>query len=205
MHKHFRIIAIHNYMIDQGVVSPGDERTTISGLWKKLESLYNLPNLDEREDSMLHSSSDENGSPGEPYYPFDLPDREYGGLKFDKRINLDGSKSPGLLNSRRASTTVDTDEPASSPAPGRRGGRTTRRGGRISKLQQEAESSRRTSKAASMTEDEQIEDVGQEEGEDEAGSDAADEDEAVEAVKARSSARSRRTIKGKGSYKEQRA
>lgn len=194
MHKHFRIIAIHNYMISQGVVNPDDEHTTIPGLWTKLGSLYNLPILDEREDSILHSSSDENGSPGALYSPYDLPDSEYGAMKFDKRINLDGSKSPSLLNSRGESTIADTDEPGSSPAPGRRGGRATRRGGRVSKLQQEAESGQRTSKATSATEDETMEDARDEEGEDEDDSDDAGEEEnADESPKARASARGRGT------------
>lgn len=197
MHKHFRIIAIHNYMIGQGVINSDDEHTTIPGLWTKLGSLYNLPMLDEREDSILHSSSDENGSPGELYCPYDLPESDYDGMKIDKRVNPDGSKSPALLHSRRESTIPDTDEPGSSPASGRRRGRAIRRGGRISKLQQEAGGSRRTSKAASTTEDEPMEDAEQEEGENEEDSDEADEDEAEESSKTRSSARGRGTVKGR--------
>jgi MRG-binding protein len=211
MHKHFRVIAIHNFMVGQGVVNSDDQHTTIAGLWTKLGSLYNLPVLDEREDSILHGSSDENGSPGELYCPYDLPEQEYGAMKFDKRINLAGSKSPASFNSRRESTIADTDEPGSSPAPGRRGGRATRRGGRLSKLQQEGagSSSRRTSKAASATEDEIMEDVGDGGGEDEQGSDEADEDddddgEAEESSKARNSTKgrgggsNRRGFRGRG-------
>jgi MRG-binding protein len=198
MHKHFRIIAIHNYMIGQGVVSSEDEHTTIPGLWRKLASLYNLPILDEREDAVLHSSSDENGSPRELYHPYNLADTEYGAMKFDKRINLDGSESPALLNSRRESTIADTDEAGSSPAPGRRGGRATRRGGRVSKLQQEVGRSRRTSKAASATEDEPMEDAGQEDGDDDEGSDEGGEEGAEESPKPRSSARGRGGVKGRG-------
>lgn len=198
MHKHFRIIAIHNYMIGQGVISSGDEHTTIPGLWTKLGSLYNLPILDEREDSFMQSSSDENGSPGELYCPYELPDQEYGAMKFDKRINLDGSKSPALLSSRRESTIADTDEPRSSPAPGRRTGRATRRGGRISKLQQEVGGSRRTSKAASATEDEPMQDAGEDGGGDDDDSDEADEEEAEESPRPRGSARGRGNGKGRG-------
>lgn len=195
MHKHFRIIAIHNYMIGQGVVSPDDEHTSIPGLWIKLHSLYNLPILDDREDSIMHSSSDENGSPGDPYRPYELADNEYGALKFDKRINLDGSKSPALLNSRRESTIADTDEAASSPAPGGRGGRTTRRGGRVSKLQHEAGGSRRKNKATPVAEDQFMEDAGEQEGDNLVGS---DEDEVVESPQAKVSARGRGTLKIKG-------
>jgi MRG-binding protein len=195
------MIAIHNYMIGQGVISPEDEHTTIPGLWTKLTSLYNLPLLDEREDSILNSSSDDNGSPGELFCPYDLPEDEYGARKFDKRVNPDGSKSPALLNSRRESTIADTDEPGSSPAPGRRGGRATRRGGRVSKLQQEAGgSSRRSSKAASATEDERMEDVGDEEGEDDDGNDEDEqEEEAEESPMPRGSTRGRGSGRGRGS------
>ncbi|KAF7511894.1 hypothetical protein GJ744_003127 [Endocarpon pusillum] len=171
VHKHFRMIAIHNYMISQGVVSSGDQHTTIPGLWTKLGSLYNLPVLDEREDSLLNSSSEENGS--------------------------SGSKTPAL-DSRRESTIADTDEAGSSPAPGRRGARAKRRGGRVSKLQQEIGSSHRASKAASMTEDEPMEDAEQEDGEDGEGSETVDGDDAEDSTKKRSSARARGTPKGRG-------
>jgi len=85
-HKHFRMIAIHNYMIGQGVVNSGDQHTTISGLWTKLGSLYNLPILDEREDSSLNSSSDENGS-GKLHHPYHPADLDFSALKFDRRLN----------------------------------------------------------------------------------------------------------------------
>lgn len=190
MHKHSRMIAIHDYMIAQGVVSSDDEHTTIPGIWTKLGSLYNLPILDEREDSMLSNSSDENTSPGEVYSPYELPD--------DKRGNLDESKSPALLDSRRESTITNTDSPASSPAPGRRGGRATRRGGRVSKLQQEVGSSssgrRSTSKAGSTADgDEPMGDAADEE-------DVVDEDgggEAEQSPKPRS-ARARGSLRSKG-------
>lgn len=195
MHKHFRMIAIHNYMISQGVVSSGDQHTTIPGLWTKLGSLYNLPVLDEREDSLLNSSSEENGSSGELYRPC-FPDHD-SAQRFDGRLNLKGSKTPAL-DSRRESTIADTDEAGSSPAPGRRGARATRRGGRVSKLQQEIGSSHRTSKAASTTEDEPMEDAEPEEGEDGEGSETVDGDDAEDSTKTRSSARARGTPKGRG-------
>ena len=48
MHKHFRMVAIAEYMKSQGYATANDEHTRIPGIWKKLESLYNLPALDER-------------------------------------------------------------------------------------------------------------------------------------------------------------
>jgi MRG-binding protein len=104
-----------------------------------------------------------------------------------------------LLESRTESTVADTDEAASSPAPRRRGGRATRRAGRISKLQQEVGRSRKTSsKAASATEDDRMDDAEQDDGEDDEGSDAVDENEADGPPKSRASTRGRGTMKGRG-------
>lgn len=48
IHKHFRMIAISDYMKSQGYAPLNEEHTRIPGIWKKLDSLYNLPALDER-------------------------------------------------------------------------------------------------------------------------------------------------------------
>ena len=161
-------------MIGQGVVNPDQEHTKIPGIWEKLGSLYNLPILDDREDSIMNDIPDDDGEPIELYSPFSLPEDEYGELMFAKRINEDGSESPERDPSMRESTVADTDEPGSSPAPGRRATRNTRtpvRGSRVAKLQNEVDSSRRTSKATSVNEDETMEEAedgeGPESGEDE--------------------------------------
>ena len=51
MHKHFRMIAISDYMKSQGYASPTEQHTRIPGIWKKLGTLYNLSALDERVSS----------------------------------------------------------------------------------------------------------------------------------------------------------
>lgn len=48
VHKHFRIIALHDYIQSSGCTSRQDEHTRIPGIWEKLHSLYNLSILDER-------------------------------------------------------------------------------------------------------------------------------------------------------------
>lgn len=48
MHKHFRMLAISEYMKSQGYAPANEEHTRIPGIWKKLGTLYNLPALDER-------------------------------------------------------------------------------------------------------------------------------------------------------------
>lgn len=42
------MIAISEYMKSQGYAPANEEHTRIPGIWKKLNSLYNLPALDER-------------------------------------------------------------------------------------------------------------------------------------------------------------
>jgi len=202
MHKHFRMLAIRDYMITQGVINTDQEHTKLPGIWTKLGSLYNLPILDDREDSIMNDvpADDVDGAIIELYSPFNLPEEEYGDLMFAKRINENGSESPERDPSTvRESTVADTDEPGSSPAPGRRGGaaasRTTRtpktRGRRVSKLQNEVESSsQRTSKATSVNEDETMEDVAEDggeeaESEDEGGSGDGEDEEEITKVKRR--------------------
>lgn len=45
MHKHFRMMALSNHMRSHGYK---EEHTRIPGLWRKLETLYNVKMLDER-------------------------------------------------------------------------------------------------------------------------------------------------------------
>lgn len=46
------MLAIAEYMKSQGYAPADEEHTRIPGIWKKLGSLYNLPALDERVQSM---------------------------------------------------------------------------------------------------------------------------------------------------------
>lgn len=48
MHKHFRMLAISDYMKSQGYAPANEQHTRIPGIWKKLNSLYNLEGLGER-------------------------------------------------------------------------------------------------------------------------------------------------------------
>ena len=204
-------------MASQGAItSPTDTHTTIPGIWAKLSTLYNLPILDDREDSLLNHDlllpDDETGDV-ELYSPFALPENEYGAKMFARRLDPDGSRSPpdeeagGRPPSRRESTVADTDEPGSSPAPGgRRSGRKARtpaaaRGPRVSKLQHEIDggrggsSSRRTSKATSVNEDEAMEDA----AEDADGADSDDGEGSGEEDESGNARKRRKISSGKGS------
>ncbi|KAL4978432.1 CT20-domain-containing protein [Aspergillus desertorum] len=111
MHKHFRMVAISEFMKSQGYAPSHAEHTRIPGIWKKLGTLYNLPALDEREDSLITDVSDEVDGK-EVYCPFKLPEDEYGDLMFERRLAMEGSSSPapsGHPESRRGSTAADTD------------------------------------------------------------------------------------------------
>ncbi|KAI1911535.1 hypothetical protein LOZ58_002018 [Ophidiomyces ophidiicola] len=150
MHKHFRMLAISEHMKSQGYAT--DDHTRIPGIWKKLEALYNLPALDEREDPFATDGSEENDTQGDPYCPFSLEAEEYGDMMFERRLAPDGSPSPPPslpAPPRRGSTIASLDEfiltePRASPAPSRgsrRRGRGRGRpiGTRSSKLQTEIE------------------------------------------------------------------
>ncbi|KAJ5627979.1 hypothetical protein N7490_010207 [Penicillium lividum] len=131
VHKHFRMIAIAEFLHSQGYGPTTAEHLSIPGIWKKLGTLYNLEALDEREDSVITEMNEDEDGVSERYCPFELPYDEYGDLMFERRLATEGSSSPVMsrhADSRRGSTVADTDEPRSSPAPSR--GRKSTRGTR---------------------------------------------------------------------------
>lgn len=85
MHKHFRMLAISQLMRNHGVA---DTHTNPEGIWKKLNTLYNLEGLDEREDM-----DDDLDSPP-AFTEFKLPEEEFGELMAARRLNPEGTASP---------------------------------------------------------------------------------------------------------------
>ena len=183
MHKHFRMVNIRDYMLSQGVINLSDKHTSTAGLWRKLESLYDLTRLDEREDSVVADGMDDDGKSLSYWRDFELPRDDFEAMMWDRRLAPDGTSSPEY--SRRESTVADTDEPRSSPISSRGGGRggraSARKSGRLSRLQNELEtekSSRRTSKAEStVDEDQHMEDVDNDEEANESEEDEEGEEE----------------------------
>ncbi|RMZ83930.1 hypothetical protein DV737_g1494, partial [Chaetothyriales sp. CBS 132003] len=162
MHKHFRMVAIRNYMLNAGVISADDTHTSTSGIWNKLGTLYDLEKLDEREDSVINDGEYDDDAEQQivPYWhEFELPRAEFEEMMWERRLAPDGASSSPAL-SRRDSTVADTDEPRSSP----------------NELETERSASRRTSKAGS-TVDEEDQEMGEAEGEeeDEASEEAGEE------------------------------
>ncbi|CAG7916605.1 unnamed protein product [Penicillium olsonii] len=148
IHKHFRMLAISDYLKSQGYAPSTAEHMRIPGIWKKLGSLYNLEALDEREDSVITDANDDDDGSSERYCPFELPYEEYGDMMFERRLAMEDSLSPVASRtsradeSRRGSTVADTDEPRSSPVPSRgrnsnRSARPSTRGTRSTRLQVE--------------------------------------------------------------------
>ncbi|RMZ80343.1 hypothetical protein DV738_g2917, partial [Chaetothyriales sp. CBS 135597] len=186
MHKHFRMMAIRNYMLNAGVISADDTHTSTSGIWTKLGTLRRTV----------------------PYWrEFELPRDEFEEMMWERRLAPDGAastSSPAL--SRRESTVAETDEPRSSPvsarapAGGKSGGSaaaasaprgSARKSGRLSKLQSELETarsaSRRTSKAGSTVdeEDQEMGEAAEADDDDEAsGEDGGEENGEAEEKKA---------------------
>jgi MRG-binding protein len=227
IHKHFRMIAIRDHLIQTGAINPEDSHTSTQGIWRKLGTLYDLEKLDEREDSVIteqgSASGSKGGSDGDDYWrEFELPREDFEALMWQKRFAPDGGSAFGssrpqspatVTGTRRESTVAETDEGRSSPVSvsGGRGGRGRgrgARGGRLSRLQNEVESSkgsRRTSKAPSTAEveDEVMEDAddddeeAEDEDEEEEGSEEQEDDEEEDASTKRGPA-SKRGRGGRG-------
>ncbi|KAJ0425891.1 chromatin modification-related protein EAF7-domain-containing protein [Aspergillus carlsbadensis] len=212
MHKHFRMVAISEFMKSQGYAPSHAEHTRIPGIWKKLGNLYNLPALDEREDSLITETSDD-ADGKEMHCPFELPEDEYGDMMFERRLAMEGSPSPvpsGQAESRRGSTVADTDEPRSSPAPSRgrkpgRGGRSAGRGTRSSRLQVEVEPRQESSESEDEDVDSEEEneesdeesDVGKDDSEEDEGEDDTGDSPTGRSTRARTS-RSKRGSRRRG-------
>jgi MRG-binding protein len=199
MHKHFRMIAIRNQLISDGLISQSDEHTSAAGIWKKLKTLYDLPSLDEREDATI--SEGPSGESDGYWRDFELPRDDFEALMWDRRLAPAGTSSPEM--SVRESTVADTDEPRSSPVPSRastRGRAGARKSGRLSRLQNEIETESRSKSASVADEDHHMEDADDDAEEESAeGEDESDEDEQEDEEKKNGSRRG-----GRGGRKAQR-
>jgi MRG-binding protein len=201
MHKHFRMIAIRGQLLSEGLINEPDEHTSVAGIWKKLGSLYDLQGLDEREDSQVTDTADNDMH--NYWRDFELPRDDFEALMWDRRLAPDGTSSPEM--SRRESTVADTDEPRSSPVPGKvstRGRGGARKSGRLSRLQNELETDSRSKSASVVDEDTTMEDLGEGEGDEDSGEgeDESEEEDHEEDDKrgAKKTARGGRRGRGRG-------
>jgi MRG-binding protein len=184
IHKHFRMVAIREYMTNQGVINASDTHTSAAGIWAKLDSLYDLKDLDEREDSLIANGTDDEDV--EYWREFELPAKDFEDMMWERRLAPEGTASPTM--SWRESTVAETDDarasPASTKGPGRGGRASARKSGRLSRLQNELDtekSSTRTSKAGSiLDEDHPMENADEDDEVNETGDEDDEEEEQQE-------------------------
>jgi MRG-binding protein len=84
LHKHFRMISIHNDMTSHGFATERVPHTRIPGIWKKLDQLYDLETLDAREDEFALNAAVEREDDASP--EFELPEDEFGELMWQSRF-----------------------------------------------------------------------------------------------------------------------
>ncbi|QIX00629.1 hypothetical protein AMS68_006146 [Peltaster fructicola] len=148
IHKHFRMLQLREYLLENKYIHPRSVHTQIPGIWQKLESLYDLEALDQREDArqlsdLSEDQDDDEEEASDDVYslaankihtqPFELPDQEYGDRVWKQRFPQDdekGDDSPpaisGLNVSEQApikftpSFSIEPEETAT-PAPRPRG------------------------------------------------------------------------------------
>lgn len=119
MYKHFRMISISNALSSHGYSynSTSGSHTRIPGIWAKLQALYDLDALDEREDRHAGYVTPDPSSVGEDggeeeeeerssisLQEFALNEEEFGEMMWARRLKVDNSE--GKLN-RRLHTSVD--------------------------------------------------------------------------------------------------
>lgn len=95
LHKHFRMISIHNDMRSHGFASEDAPHTRIPGIWKKLHQLYDLETLDSRENEFAFSDEPDPLDPEDAANmpDFELPEDEFGELMWHKRFHSEGSST----------------------------------------------------------------------------------------------------------------
>jgi MRG-binding protein len=186
------MIALSEHLRNHGYDPTIEKHTRIPGIWEKLGTCYNLPVIDDRENSFEYDYQDK-------YLEFKLPEEDYDESTFmrgQRRADSETPSSPPRLGrspspvpqggrkckradtvttKNRGSTVDDTDDtrtsPANSPPPKMtRAGRNTNR----SMERVKAESSSRQQSKDTMTEDEGAEET-EEAGEDDE-QDAEEED-----------------------------
>lgn len=103
-------------MHSHGYVTDDAPHTRIPGIWRKLDQLYDLRALDERENAYSYADYADPLEPDEAYNipDFDLPEEEYGELMWQRRFrdpDSEASSSPPFVP-------VDEDKALYSPGIG---------------------------------------------------------------------------------------
>ena len=196
-------------MRSHGFVTDNTPHTRIRGIWAKLDQLYDLNALDERENAHAFGNQPDPVDPEEASETpeFQLPEDEFGEIMWTRRFHGPGSEassSPplipadedktlyapgiGLLHELPEEAKKIKEEAAAAstptPKPGKaagRTGRTTTKGGRTSKAAQSSKNSKAESTVSESAEEDENE-------EDEEENTAESEEETAPSI--RKSARS---------------
>ncbi|KAF1949565.1 CT20-domain-containing protein [Byssothecium circinans] len=102
MHKHFRMVSIHGNMRSHGFAGDDAPHTRIPGIWRKIEKLYDLRALDEREYANAFGEEPDPLDPDDAANmpSFELPEDEYGEMMWQCRFHgprSAASSSPPLI------------------------------------------------------------------------------------------------------------
>lgn len=194
LHKHFRMISIHNDMTSHGFATEKVPHTRIPGIWKKLDQLYDLETLDAREDEFAFNSAADKEADATP--EFELPEDEFGEMMWQSRFrdseSSEASSPPimpiedekalyvpgmGLLkdlpdgvHSHREESVAESTPP---PKKSTRASRSAVKSGKGAK----GGAAAKNSKAQSTVSDSEEEEENEEDDEDESSSESVDEEE----------------------------
>ncbi|KHJ36211.1 putative ct20 family protein [Erysiphe necator] len=95
IHKHFRMIAISEYLRNHGYDPTIEKHTRIPGIWEKLKTLYNLEHIDYIENNIDHPKSGEKAG---IFLEFKLPEEDYDEIQF-LRGRRNTSEAPSEITS----------------------------------------------------------------------------------------------------------
>ncbi|KAF2762387.1 hypothetical protein EJ05DRAFT_473302 [Pseudovirgaria hyperparasitica] len=101
MHKHFRMLSISRDLRSHGYTGSASSHTRIPGIWRKLNALYDLETLDDRENghNFAEDPDPEDADDEDQMPSFELPDDEFGDLMWARRFppsDAERSSSPEL-------------------------------------------------------------------------------------------------------------
>lgn len=202
LHKHFRMISIHNDMTSHGFASEKAPHTRIPGIWKKLDQLYDLETLDARENEHIFEEHPDptNRQEAEALPDFELPEDDFGEMMWESRFDQSGSSAassppmvpvedqkalymPGLgllkdipngVHSTKEESVAEATPP---PKKSTRASRSAVKSGKGAKGGAAAAAAAKNSKAQSTVSDSEEDEENEEEDEDDSSSESEEEEE----------------------------
>lgn len=222
LHKHFRMLNIIETLQNSGTIPQHSGKhkhcSTSDGIWRKLESLYDLKALDEREDAIFADlpNDSEDGAAAEYWREFELKGNDFEQQMWDRRLapagDEDWSEEDRSSTRMRESTVADSEDPRSSPVGSVRGVRSSGRRTatrRLAEMKQDGspagstgKNSRRTSKAATPSirdeEDTEMHDVDDEDEGDNDDEEDSEQEEMEHDSKKGMTTRARGVRRGRG-------